>query len=232
STSTASNVEVSTDVVVADTTTTMNVPGEATTGDQVELFALVKDGDNNPAVGGTVQFTINGTNVGGAIALVDGGAKLDHTFAASGAYTVGAVYSGSATFNGSTATAASVNVTDPAPVELDTVTTLTAPATATKGDAVNLSAAVKTQAGAPVTAGTVTFMDGATAIGTAVDVVNGQATLSHAFALTGDRHITAVYSGASGLKESTSAASTVVVSAGGTNPGGGSLGSLGSIFGS
>ncbi|MFC4605959.1 beta strand repeat-containing protein [Rhodococcus kronopolitis] len=233
STSAAANVEVSTDVVVADTTTTMNVPGEATTGDQVQLFALVKDGDNNPAVGGTVQFTINGSNVGGAISLVDGGAKLDHTFAASGAYNVGAVYSGSATFHGSTAQASSVNVTDPAPVELDTVTTLTAPATATKGDAVNLSATVKTQAGDAVTTGTVTFMDGATALGTAVDVVDGQATLSHAFALTGDRHITAVYSGASGMKESTSAASTVTVSGGGTNPGGtGSLGQLGSIFGS
>ncbi|MCJ0903841.1 Ig-like domain-containing protein, partial [Rhodococcus sp. ARC_M6] len=232
STSAASTVEVSTDVVVADTTTTLNVPGAATTGDSVELFALVAGNDNTPAEGGTVQFSIDGSNVGGAIAVTGGSAKLDHVFAA-GSHSVGAVYSGTTTFNGSTATAASIVVTDPAPVELTTVTTLTAPATATKGAAVNLSASVKTEAGDPVTSGTVTFMDGTTAIGTAVNVVNGQATLSYPFALTGDRHITAVYSGASGLKESTSVASTVTVSAGSTNPGGtGSLSWLGNIFGS
>ena len=231
STSDASVVEVSTDPVIVDTTTTLNVPGAATTGDSVELFALVADNDNNPAEGGTVQFSIDGTNVGGTVAVVGGSAKLDHAFAV-GTHSVGAVYSGAGTFQGSTATAASIVVTDPAPVELNTVTTLTVPATATKGAAVNLSASVKTEAGDPVTSGTVTFMDGTTAIGTAVNVVNGQATLSYPFAQTGDRHITAVYSGASGMKESVSAASTITVSAG-TNPGGtGSLSWLGNIFGS
>ncbi|MDI9917263.1 hypothetical protein [Rhodococcus sp. IEGM 1379] len=46
--------------------------------------------------------------------------------------------------------------------------------------------------------------------------------LSYQFALTGDRHITAVYIGASGMTESASAASTITVSAG-TTPGGGNL---------
>ncbi|WP_051637037.1 beta strand repeat-containing protein [Rhodococcus sp. UNC363MFTsu5.1] len=232
STSTASTVQVSTDPVIVDTVTTINVPGEAKTGDSVDLWALVKDNEGNNAAGGTVQFKDGGTNIGGPIGLVDGGAKLVHTFTTTGAHSISAVYSGDGNFNGSTGQAQTVNVTDPAPVEVATVTTLTAPGTATKGMPVDLSAAVKTESGEAVTSGTVTFMDGNTAIGEAVDVVNGQATLSYKFTQTGDRQIKAVYSGATGFKESTSSASTVKVSGGG-NPGGtGSLGSLGSIFGS
>ncbi|AQA21907.1 hypothetical protein BTZ20_5475 [Rhodococcus sp. MTM3W5.2] len=232
STSTASTVDVSTDPVIVDTVTTLNVPGEAKTGDSVDLWALVKDNEGNNAAGGTVQFKDGSTNIGSPIGLVDGGAKLSHTFTTTGAHSISAVYSGAENFNGSTGQAQTVNVTDPAPVEVATVTTLTAPGTATKGSPVDLSAAVKTESGDPVTSGTVTFMDGNTAIGEAVDVVNGQATLSYKFTQTGDRQIKAVYSGATGFKESTSSASTVKVSGGG-NPGGtGSLGSLGSIFGS
>ncbi|MFC7451215.1 Ig-like domain repeat protein [Rhodococcus daqingensis] len=229
STSTASTVDVSTDPVIVDTVTTLNVPGEAKTGDSVDLWALVKDNEGNNAVGGTVQFKDGATNIGGPIGLVDGGAKLSHTFTTTGAHPISAVYSGAENFNGSTGQAQTVTVTDPAPVEVATVTTLTAPGTATKGSPVNLSAAVKTESGAAVTSGTVTFMDGNTAIGQAVDVVNGQATLSYEFTQTGDRQIKAVYSGATGFKESTSSASTVKVS-GGDNPGG--KGSLDSIFGS
>ncbi|TJZ76533.1 Ig-like domain repeat protein [Rhodococcus oryzae] len=232
STSTASTVDVSTDPVIVDTVTTLNVPGEAKTGDSVDLWALVKDNEGNNAAGGTVQFKDGGTNIGGPIGLVDGGAKLSHTFTTTGAHSISAVYSGAENFNGSTGQAQTVTVTDPAPVEVATVTTLTVPGTATKGTPVDLSAAVKTESGDAVTSGTVTFMDGDTAIGEAVDVVNGQATLSYKFTQTGDRQIKAVYSGATGFKESTSSASTVKVSGGG-NPGGtGSLGSLGSIFGS
>ncbi|MFE3345839.1 beta strand repeat-containing protein, partial [Rhodococcus sp. NPDC059179] len=229
STSAASTVDVSTDPVIVDTVTTLNVPGEAKTGDSVDLWALVKDNAGNNATGGTVQFKDGNTNIGGPLGLVDGGAKLSHTFTTTGAHSISAVYSGAANFNGSTAQAQTVTVTNPAPVEVATVTTLTAPGTATQGSPVNLSAAVKTESGEAVTSGTVTFMDGNTAIGEAVDVVNGQATLSHKFTATGDRQIKAVYSGATGFKESTSSASTVKVSGGGNQ---GGTGSLDSIFGS
>ncbi|MBP1161037.1 Ig-like domain-containing protein [Rhodococcus sp. PvR099] len=232
STSTASTVDVSTDPVIVDTVTTLNVPGEAKTGDSVDLWALVKDNGGNNAAGGTVQFKDGAANIGGPIGLVDGGAKLSHTFTTTGAHSISAVYSGAENFNGSTGQAQTVTVTDPAPVEVATVTTLTAPGTATKGSPVDLTAAVKTESGDAVTSGTVTFMDGNTAIGEAVDVVNGQATLSYKFTQTGDRQIKAVYSGATGFKESTSSASTVKVSGGGSPGGTGSLGSLGSIFGS
>ncbi|MFC9920685.1 Ig-like domain repeat protein, partial [Rhodococcus sp. NPDC127527] len=227
STSAAANVDVSTDPVIVDTTTTLNVPGEATTGESVDLWALVTGPDNAPAAGGTVQFKDGSTNIGGAIALDNnGGAKLAHTFTTAGSHSVSAVYTGTDGFNGSTGAAKTVTVKDPAPVEVNTVTTLNAPATATKGDPVNLTATVKTESGDPVTTGTVRFMDGTTPIGEAVNVVNGQAVLPHAFGQTGARQVTAVYTGATGFKESTSAASTVTVSAATTGPGGGSLGSL------
>ncbi|MFE3293550.1 Ig-like domain repeat protein, partial [Rhodococcus sp. NPDC059234] len=230
STSAPSNVDVTVNVV--DTTTTLNVPGEATTGESVDLWALVTGPDNAPAAGGTVQFKDGSTNIGGPIALDNnGGAKLAHTFTTAGGHSISAVYTGTDGFNGSTGQAKTVTVKDPAPVEVNTVTTLNAPATATKGDPVNLTATVKTESGDPVTTGTVRFMDGTTPIGEAVNVVNGQAVLPHAFGQTGARQITAVYTGATGFKESTSAASTVTVSAPGN--GGGSLdfGSLGKLFG-
>ncbi|WP_181762785.1 Ig-like domain-containing protein, partial [Rhodococcus spelaei] len=227
STSAAANVQVTTDPVIVDTTTTLNVPGEATTGEAVDLWALVTGPDNAPAVGGTVQFKDGTTNIGGAIALDNnGGAKLVQNFTSAGTHSISAVYTGADGFNASTGAAKTVTVKDPTPVEVNTVTTLNAPATATKGDPVNLTATVKTQSGDPVTTGTVRFMDGTTPIGEAVNVVNGQAALPHAFGQTGARQITAVYTGSTGFKESTSAASTVTVSAATTGPGGGSLSNL------
>lgn len=64
STSAASNVDVTTEVVVVDTTTTLNVPGDAKTGDSVDLWALVKDNEGNNAAGGTVQFRDGTNNIG------------------------------------------------------------------------------------------------------------------------------------------------------------------------
>lgn len=228
STSTASTIEVS--VNILDTTTTVNVPGEATTGAAVDLWALVNGPDNTPAAGGTVQFQDNGSDIGSPVALVDGGAKLTHTFTGAGSHAITAIYSGAEGFGASTGAAQTVNVTDPAPVEVATATTLEVPATATKGDAVSLTATVKTESGEDVTTGTVRFFDGATPIGEAVDVVNGKAVLSYAFGELGAREITAVYTGSTGFLESTSAASTVTVND--VSGPGGVFGSLENIFGS
>ncbi|WP_433592057.1 Ig-like domain repeat protein [Nocardia sp. CA-145437] len=218
STSAASVVSVT--AAIVDTTTTMNVPSTATTGQATDLWATVNAPGNVPAVGGTVQFKDGGADIGGPIALASGGAKLTYTFNAAGAHAISAVYSGAEGFNPSTGAAATVTVSDPAPVELNTTTTLTVPASATKGDAVAFTAEVKTEAGAAVTSGTVRFMDGGTPIGDAVTVVNGKATLQYTVGQTGNRVITAVYTGGTGYKGSTSAPSTLNVKDA-TTPGGG-----------
>ncbi|WP_245673005.1 Ig-like domain-containing protein, partial [Aldersonia kunmingensis] len=91
--------------------------------------------------------------------------------------------------------------------DVATTTTLTAPATATTGVSVDLTANVDpNQAG-----GTVQFKDGATDIGTPVPVTAGVATLPHTFTTSGAHSITAVYSGGTGFITSTSAASVVNV---------------------
>jgi hypothetical protein len=84
-----------------------------------------------------------------------------------------------------------------------TVTTVASPVNpSTAGGTTTLTATVTPS----VSAGTVQFMDGVTPVGTPVPVVGGVATLATNVLTAGDHPVSAVYSGASGLKGSTSAA--------------------------
>jgi len=186
------------------TTTTLQAPGTATTGQAVNLTATVSPS----AAGGTVQFKDSGTDIGSPVAVSNGTATLPQTFNSAGAHSITAVYSGGTGYNGSTSSASTVTVSDPAPVDQDTTTTLQAPGTATTGQAVNLTATVSPAAAG----GTVQFKDSGTDIGSPVAVSNGTATLSQTFNSAGAHSITAVYSGGTGYKGSTSSASTVTVS--------------------
>ncbi|NNH69594.1 Ig-like domain repeat protein [Nocardia uniformis] len=134
-----------------------------------------------------------------------------HSFATAGDHVISAVYSGAEGFNGSTGEGRTVTVSDPVPVEQNTVTPLAVQEKATKGDAVTFTATVKTEGGDAVDDGTVRFMDGGTPMGAAVDVVNGKAVLQYTVGVTGARQITAVYTGGVGYNGSTSAASTLTV---------------------
>ncbi|WP_235867720.1 Ig-like domain-containing protein [Rhodococcus qingshengii] len=211
------------------TKTVLSVQGEAKVGLPVDLFATVSEDPSDALVpsGGTVQFKIGGVDLGGPVAVVDGVAKLPHVFGAEGTFAVSAVFSGSGVFTSSTAESVDVNVTVPTPSDVESSTSLTAPSSAKVGTAVQLKAVVSSSG---ATSGTVQFFDGTTPIGTAVDVVGGQAVLSHTFTTTGNHSITAVYSGAQGVTGSTSTASVVNVGNGGG--GSGSLGSLSLPFGS
>ncbi|MFT0612406.1 Ig-like domain-containing protein, partial [Rhodococcus qingshengii] len=211
------------------TKTVLSVQGEAKVGLPVDLFATVSEDPSDALVpsGGTVQFKIGGVDLGAPVAVVDGVAKLPHVFGAEGTFAVSAVFSGSGVFTSSTAESVDVNVTVPTPSDVESSTSLTAPSSAKVGTAVQLKAVVSSSG---ATSGTVQFFDGTTPIGTAVDVVGGQAVLSHTFTTTGNHSITAVYSGAQGVTGSTSTASVVNVGNGGV--GSGSLGSLSLPFGS
>ncbi|MFD4183739.1 Ig-like domain-containing protein, partial [Rhodococcus sp. NPDC058514] len=199
STSAAATVTVS--VPDEATTTTVTVPATANVGAAVELKATVAPAN----AGGTVQFKDGGANIGSPVAVSGGNATLSHTFDAAGAKSITAVYSGGAGFTGSTSAAATVTVSVP---DEATTTTVTVPATANVGAALDLSATVSpTPAG-----GTVQFKDGGVAIGGPANVVDGKATIPHAFDVAGARSITAVFSGAPGFKASTSAAGVVNVS--------------------
>ena len=78
--------------------------------------------------------------------------------------------------------------------------------------------------------GTVQFFDGDTPIGEAVELVDGVATLNHAFTSVGGHRITAVYSGAAGLQGSSAEARTVDVTSGASTAPGGPTGT-GSLAG-
>ncbi|WP_169846695.1 Ig-like domain-containing protein [Rhodococcus marinonascens] len=206
------------------TTTTLTGPTTAMAGTEVAFTAQITP---NPA-GGTIQFKNGGADLGPAVAVnPDGTANLPHTFDTDGPHQIAAVFSGVPGFIGSTSANHTVTVSVPDPADVTTTTVLTAPASAKKGAAVDLIATVSPNPAG----GTVQFFDGATPIGAPAQVADGKATLSHAFAATGDRRVSAVYGGTQGFLGSTAQAVTVTVTDDGTGTGT-DTGSAGNVFGS
>ncbi|WP_182261988.1 Ig-like domain-containing protein [Rhodococcus sp. UFZ-B548] len=187
-----------------ETTTSLSGPATAITGAAVDLTATVAP---NNAVG-TVQFKSNGTAIGSPVTVSGGTATLSHSFDAAGAQSITADFTAGAGFVGSSASAQTVTVSDPAPVDVETTTSLSVPATATTGTAVDLTATV-----APNNAvGTVQFKSNGTAIGSPVTVSGGTATLSHSFDAAGAQSVTADFTAGSGFKNSVASAKSVQVS--------------------
>ncbi|MEU4059450.1 MULTISPECIES: Ig-like domain-containing protein [Rhodococcus] len=229
SNSTEAMVTVTAAPVVKQTDTAVNVPTDAKTGVSVSLRAQVTP---TPA-GGTLQFKDGAADIGAPIPVgADGKATLEHAFTSAGSHAVSAYYSGATGFMPSMASAQTVTVSDPAPSDVTTSTSLAAPATTKQNVAAELSATVTPNPGG----GSVQFYDGDQPIGQPVVVgVDGVARLTHTFASTGDHRIKASYAGRSGFTQSASDESVVKVSAApddGGNGGSGSLGSLGGLFGS
>ncbi|WP_124566864.1 Ig-like domain-containing protein [Rhodococcus sp. KBW08] len=190
--------------VDVETTTSLSVPATAITGSAVDLTATVAP---NNAVG-TVQFKSNGTAIGSPVTVAGGTATLSHSFDVAGAQSVTADFTAGAGFVSSSASAQTVTVSDPAPADVETTTSLSVPATAITGSAVDLTATV-----APNNAvGTVQFKSNGTAIGSPVTVAGGTATLSHAFDVAGAQSITADFTAGSGFKNSVASAKSIQVS--------------------
>jgi hypothetical protein len=144
---------------------------------------------------GTVTFYNGSADIGSAT-LNAGTAVLTTAFAAGGATTLHAVYSGDYNYLSSTSNSIAMNISGP----LVTATTLQASTSATAiGDNVTLTANL-----APAAAtGTVTFYNGSTAIGTA-NVNSGVATLTTAFSSSGKISLKAVFNANSSYESSTS----------------------------
>jgi len=230
--STAAPVTVAVTASNIGTVTMLNAPGEAKTGAPVDLWASVFDLVDGAQVpnGGTVQFRDGGTPIGNPVPVAGGVAKLTHTFATTGSHSITAVYSGAGAYTGSTTDAQNINVTVASVVDLATATELGLPAGGTVGQPVTMSARV---VASQTPHGTVQFFDGDKPLGEAVQLVDGQASLTHTFTGNGSHSITAKYSGAAGFTASISVSGTLVISeTGGGLPGvdTGSL-SLGSLSG-
>jgi hypothetical protein len=151
---------------------------------------------------GTVQFQIDGSNFGSAVALVDGIATSSATATLSiGSHTVTAVYGGNINLAGSTGTLSGGQNVNQA-----TITTVASSANpSVYGQSVNFSATVSAAAlgaGAPI--GTVQFQIDGSNFGSAVALVDGIATSNATATLTiGSHTVTAVYSGNINLAGST-----------------------------
>jgi hypothetical protein len=160
---------------------------------------------------GFVQFSVDGSELGDAVALHDGSATSPQiSDLAPGAHTVTALYSGDVDF------AAQSDTLTQQVDKIGTTATITAtPASSTYGDTVTLAAKVTpatTAFGLPT--GTVSFVDGATTLGTVALAASGSAstaTLTLTGLPAGAHTIKAVYAGTGLFAGDTSAAAAVSV---------------------
>ncbi|RVW02568.1 Ig-like domain repeat protein [Rhodococcus spongiicola] len=203
------------------TTTTVVEPVTAVTGTPVNLSATVLPIPS----GGDVRFLVDGVEVGSApVGTADGVAVLPHTFDVAGTANVVAEFTGTGGFEPSTSAEFAVTVNDPEPARTETTTVLEVSGRTVVGGQVTFTATVD-----PSTAdGTVEFRSGTTVLGTA-QVVDGVATFTHSFDVTGTHAVTANFVGGAEYADSVSGPTVLTVSED-SGPAG-SLGSLTGLFG-
>ncbi|MDB5330308.1 MAG: hypothetical protein JWP03_1459 [Phycisphaerales bacterium] len=191
-------------VNLASTTTTITPPAATVTGQSVSFTATVAPvapGAGTPA--GTVQFVIDGANSGSPITLSGGSAtSASIVLSTAGQHSVSAVYSGSSSFAGSTATSVTQTV-NKASTSAALASSLN-PATA--GQSVTFTATLSAIApGAGTPTGTVTFFDGTTAVGSGTLSASGKATWTTSTLSAASHSISASYAADSNFAGSTSA---------------------------
>ncbi len=153
--------------------------------------------------GGTVQFLVDGQDLGTPVAVSGGTATTtDAAPLNPGPHVLSVITSGDPDFAGTTAsTNFSVGL-------IPTMTSLSGPSTSNFGQTVTLTASVApAQAGPAPVSGIVSFFDGSTLLGTAAVVVSGssnQAQLTVSNLAPGPHSVTASYSGDANFAGSTS----------------------------
>ena len=199
---------VSLTIAATTTTTLMSSVNPSLLGQPITFTATVTP-TSGAVPTGTVTFQHLGTVLGPAATLNSSGVASFTTSTLSvGTSHITAVYSGSATDNGSTSAAvAQVIQKDP------TTTTLTSnPNPSALGQLITFTATVTPTYGAAVPTGTVTFKHLGTVLGPAATLdSNGVASLTTSTLSLGTAHITAVYSGSTTDIGSTSTAVAQIV---------------------
>ncbi len=187
-----------------DQITVSATPSPATVGQSVTLTATV-GGTTSLIPTGTINF-MNGATVLGTAGLNSAGvATLSTASLSAGTYAVVGSYSGDLHYPAGESGAVSLQVRS------TTETTLAAsPNTVIAGQTLNLTATVSAS-GTTVPTGTVSFMNGATVLGTTTLNSSGVATLSTASLPAGSYSLTAQYTGAANFVASTSPAAPVTV---------------------
>lgn len=195
------------------TTTTLGAsPGSSIFGQSVTFTATVApQGTGVPT--GSVTFMDGTTTLGTGTLNSSGVATFTASALVAGSHSITAVYAGDSAFATSTSAALAYQVN----AASTSTTVASAPNPTVFGQAVSISATVVTVApGAGTPAGSVTFKDGATVLGTATLNASGVATLSSAAISVGSHSITAVYAGNANQTTSTSASLNHVVNQAGS----------------
>lgn len=188
----------------ATTTAVTSVPNPSAYGTSVVVTATVTSATGAVPTG-TVSFSVGSTAIPGCSALALNGSGVASCTAsnlAGGTETINAAY----TPSGTSFTSSNGSITQSV-TAATTTTTLTSSANpSTYGTSVTLTASVAAASGGPA-AGTVTFFDGATAIGGPVAVSGGTATFTTSTLATGGHSLSAVFTPTNSADFSTSTGS-------------------------
>jgi hypothetical protein len=199
-------------VATTPTNTALTAPAATITSGQSETFtATVTPQSGTGVPTGTVTFLDGGISLGTGTLNSSGVATLTTSTLAPGAHSVTANYAGDANFSGSVSPMVSVQVTGG--TLISTTTTLTGPTTAVAGASITYTANVVPASGTAKPTGTVSFLDGATSLGTGTLSAAGVATFSTSTLSAGAHTITAKYGGDANFATSTSSGLTITISA-------------------
>jgi len=160
--------------------------------------------------GGSVQFAVDGSNLGGPLVLSAGTASISTSALAVGTHAVTASYGGGANFNGSTGVLAGGQTVNKA----DSVTSLSSSDNpSTRGQSVTFTATVSPDSpGSGSPTGIIEFtIDGGGAV--TVALADRQASFSAAALSAGDHTVRAAYSGDAGFNASSTVLTQTVISA-------------------
>jgi hypothetical protein len=181
----------------AGTATTLSSSQNPSTFGQPVTFTATVTASGAPT--GTVTFTDGGTVLGNVAINGSGVATLTTSSLSPGSHSIVATYSGDATFQTSTSPVLNQVVNQAA-----TTTALASSKNPSEfGQPVTFTATVTSSGGTP--AGTVTFKDGATVLGTATLNGAGQASFTTSSLSVGSHPVTASYNGSASFAASTSA---------------------------
>ena len=195
----------------APTTTALTaLPNPAVAGTTVTLTATVTS-TTAGTITGMVTFFDGATSIGTGNVGAGGVATLQTSTLSVATHSLTAKYSGDTNF--ATSTSTSVSLVINATTKAATTTALTAmPNPAVAGAVVTLTATVTSTTAATIT-GTVTFLDGASSLGTGSVGAGGVATLQISTLSVATHSITTMYGGDSNFAVSTSNAVSLVINA-------------------
>ena len=187
-------------------------PSPASFGQTVTYTATVTADSGTFDNHGTVQFQVDGSNLGWPVALSGGTASIQKSTLPVGSHTITATYSGDTDFSGSTTTTAVAQTIDAD----STSTTITAsssnPNPAIYGQSLSFTATVANTSGTGLTpAGTVSFYNGSTKLATFNLDAAGSATYTTSDLSAGTYTLTATFNGSADFATSSSDPTTPVL---------------------